>query len=95
MQYSNFYEHALDRKQQRSIPMDVIDYIYDFGRWDYTSHGAEIAYLDKQGRKQAVKKLGEMYPSRIDKYVHVYLIITRSGMIKTVGYRYKRIWRKS
>jgi hypothetical protein len=90
-----FYKHATSRHQQRSIPMDVLEYIYDFGRWDYTSHGVEIAYLDKRGRKRFVETFSEKYSSRLGKFTHVYLILAQNGKVITVGYRYKRIRRKS
>jgi hypothetical protein len=94
MQDIQFCKHALTRSQQRSIPMDIIHYIYEHGRWDYTSRGVEIAYLDKKMRGRFLKSLGQKFPARRDKYARVYLIVAYGGEIVTVGYRTKKIWRR-
>ena len=88
MNYSN---HALTRSKQRCIPLDVIDFLYDYGDTISNGQGCEIVSIqNKISRKLALEKIQES-ESLNDKHLDCYLISSENGLVITLGHKIKRI----
>lgn len=81
-------EHARKRSQQRAIPTFVMGLVLDYGRIAYR-HGAEVAYLDKAGRRALKRDLGRKVYARIEDQLDVYVVA--DGSVITTAHREKRI----
>jgi len=88
MDYSN---HMLTRSKQRCIPLDVVDFLYDYGETISNGSGCELVLIsDKVQRKLAMEKVQN---SEIlnEKHLNCYLISSQNGCVITIGHRIKRI----
>jgi hypothetical protein len=66
-------QHAMHRAIQRSIPVSVIEAIFDFGT-DYASRGGTGLRLDRLALVLASDALPSAEVDRLRRYVGVYLI---------------------
>lgn len=86
-------EHGRTRLQQRSIPIEILEVIHDYGT-SSRSHGAERFYLDKRGRR-ALQREFRRSPliKRYERYLNVYVVVSDRGTVITAGRRNKRFKR--
>jgi exonuclease III len=78
--------HARVRMQQRGIPAAVLEDLLDYGRAMHDHRGATVLYFDRRARS-ALRQAGR----RLDAYA----VVGGDGEIRTVGHRFKRLWRSS
>ena len=90
---TNLTEHGKTRLQQRSIPIEILDVIQDYGI-STRSHGAERFYLDKNGRRELHRAFRRSpLLKRYERYLNVYVVISDGGTVITAGRRNKRFKR--
>jgi len=88
MVYSN---HAVKRMQQRGISNQVADILLCFGSRKSDHHGATIVFLSKQDlTKIKYMESEKIYRRLVEKPIYA---IEKTGLVITVGHRYKRIVR--
>ena len=85
---NNLTQHAHKRSQQRGIPPFVLGLVTDYGQCKY-SHGAEVYFLDKRGRRNLKRELGKQIYARIEDQLNVYVVL--DGSVITVAHRIHRI----
>lgn len=83
--------HAAARQQQRGIPPLIMEWLNSYGVCRHDHHGAEILYFNKQSRKALARDVGEEIVSRLSALLDTYAVISDSGMVITVGHRFKRV----
>ena len=85
--------HARARMQQPGIRPDDLEALLEYGSERYTHHlGCEILFWDKKARTRLVKR----NPSAARAAARVpstYAVLGASGVVITVGHRYRRIFR--
>jgi hypothetical protein len=79
-------EHARIRMQQRGIPAAVLEDLLDYGRVAHDHRGATVLYFDRRART-ALRRSGKRHDA--------YAVVGGDGEIRTVGHRFKRLWRAS
>ena len=85
--------HAEIRMKQRAIPQLMFDLVRRHGRQE-RQNGSSIRYLDKRGRKRALKELQDAI-ERFEKCADTYIVeSSEDGTAITVGHRTKRIRRR-
>ena len=84
----SFSKHAMHRSQQRAIPPFIVDLVLDYGK-SARKHGADVYFLDNQGRKRIEQALGRKIYTRMIDQLDVYVVC--EGQVITVGHRTKRI----
>ncbi len=83
-------QHAQARMQQRSIPLNAIDVLMDYG--DHRRrHGAEVYYLTKRSRTRVARDLGKPAFLRLEKALDAYLVVADDGCVITTGHRHHRL----
>jgi hypothetical protein len=83
--------HARVRMQQRGIRRDALDALLDFGAARHVhSDGREIVFLDKKARARLARNSpdGARAAERLKR---AYAIVDASGVVITVGHRFRRI----
>ena len=85
---NNMTQHAQKRSQQRGIPPFIHGLIIDYGQCKY-SHGAEVHFLDKAGRRKLQRELGRKVYARIEDQLNIYVVL--DGSVITVAHRVHRI----
>lgn len=87
----NYSNHALTRSKQRCIPLEVIDFLYDYGDIISNGKGCEIVSIqNKTSRKLAFEKIQDT-ESLNEKHLDCYLVSSENGLVITLGYKIKRI----
>lgn len=66
--------HAAVRQQQRGIPPLVVEWLLSYGRRD-SSYGAVKVRLDRRGRKDLSRDVGDRVVSLMSKYLNVALVV--------------------
>lgn len=84
-------KHANTRLQQRAIPPIMLDLLFDYGKFEYDHHGAEVYYFDKAGKERARAALQQKKSTQIDHCLNIYLVMSSDGNVVTVGHLDKRI----
>ena len=87
-------KHALNRLQQRGIPLVILDLLIKFGKIQYDKKGAQIYFLDREARMFVREHLNKTKQSQIDHCLNTYLVKGVNGVVFTVGHLNKRINRK-
>lgn len=83
--------HARVRMQQRGIRPDALDALLDFGAERHVhSDGREIVFLDKKARARLARNSPEGARAA-DRLKGAYAIVDGSGVVITVGHRFRRI----
>lgn len=87
----HFTSHAEARAQQRGIPPFIVDVVVDNGHCK-RRHGADVYFLDKQGRKKVKKILGTQIYRRLKDFLDAYVVISDDGQVITCGHHLKRLY---
>ena len=83
--------HARVRMQQRGIRRNVLDALLDFGAARHVhSDGREIVFLDKKARARLARSSPEGSRA-VERLKGAYAIVNGSGVVITVGHRFRRI----
>jgi hypothetical protein len=83
--------HAEIRHQQRAIPTIVTSLIMDYGASMYHK-GAEVRFLDKQGRRRLKKALGgDRNLGVIERWLNSYVVVGDNAEVITVARRRHRL----
>ena len=87
-------EHGKIRLQQRSIPIEILEVIQDYGT-STRSHGAERFYLAGRTAAENCTGRSDALPllKRYERYLNVYVVISDGGTVITAGRRNKRFKR--
>ena len=80
--------HARHRTAQRSIPIAVIEAIFDFGT-DYASRGLTALRLDRYALDLAADALSSTEVQRLRRYCGAY-VIAAGDCVVTVAYANRR-----
>ena len=91
MDYALLTPHARLRMQQRGIRRHALDALLDFGAERHVhSDGREIVFLDKKARARLARdsRDGARAAERLKS---AYAIVDGSGVVITVGHRFRRI----
>ncbi len=83
--------HAEARSRQRGITYDAIDVILTFGREAPTWDSCHAVFMDKAGRRQARKELGQAGYARIEARLNVCVILGRDDQVVTCMHRTARL----
>lgn len=80
--------HARVRMQQRGIPQDQVDFLFEFGTERYDRSGKSWIFYDHRAKKSMQRQL----PKEVLKHVkfNTYGIVEDGGVFVTVGHRIKR-----
>lgn len=85
--------HCHERLQQRAIPDMIAGLLLDYGSRQ-RSHGADILFVDKRGRKEIRRAIGGHRNMRlIEPFLNVMLIVSDDGTLITAARRTRRIRR--
>lgn len=82
--------HARRRLQARSISKDLVDALWDFGRFQHDRRGAEVVFFDHSSKtrlKQERPDLHRRYAERLN----AYLVVALDGSLITAGWRHRPI----
>ena len=83
--------HARVRMQQRGIRGDTLDALLDFGAERHVhSDGREIVFLDKKARARLARSSPDGVRAA-ERLKGAYAIVDGSGVVITVGHRFRRI----
>jgi hypothetical protein len=83
--------HARVRMQQRGIRQDALDALLDFGAERHVrSGGRAIVFLDKRARAR-LARVGLGGARAAERLKGAYAIVDGSGVVITVGHRFRRI----
>ena len=85
--------HAEARSRQRGITYDAIKVILAFGRQEPTRYSCHAVFMDKAGRRQARKELGQAGYARIEARLDVCVILGRDDQVVTCTHRARRLKR--
>jgi hypothetical protein len=91
--YNSISKHASVRRQQRSIPLIVSDWLADYGEEVKAKRGCFIRYFTKNKIKLMEKSFGKHFVRENKKYWNVYEVVTNDGTLVTSGWRTKKISR--
>jgi hypothetical protein len=83
-------KHGAERRQQRSVPPVVIDWLLAYGIRTTAGGGLQQVYFDKNGRKKLQHDVGMWAYGRLEEKLNVYAVVAADESIVTVGYRTKR-----
>lgn len=85
-------KHFEKRKQERCIPLGIIDYLYQFGAEEHDGHGGIKRFFNHTSRKKMKKELGSNFVNQMSKFLRAYIVeSTSNGQIITAGWRYEHI----
>ena len=91
MDSASLTPHASVRMQQRGIRRDALDALLNFGAERHVhSDGREIVFLDKKARARLTRQSAEGARA-VERVKGAYAIIDGSGVVITVGHRFRRI----
>ena len=83
--------HARVRMQQRGIRPEALDALLDFGAERHVrSDGREIVFLDKKARARLARYSPDGARAA-EQLKGTYAIVDGSGVVITVGHRFRRI----
>jgi hypothetical protein len=82
-------KHAVKRCQQRGVPRLIVEWLFQFGEFKYSS-GAEIGVFTKKSQKAIRNYAGAKALSSFGGYMDSYLVY-KDGRILTVGRRYRNV----
>jgi hypothetical protein len=84
----NQSNHATMRSQQRGIPSNIIELLYDFGDRRYDGHGGVIRFFGAKSRHRLIEEFGSVEVRRVSEYLRCYLVeSSHDGTIITVAKR--------
>lgn len=84
--------HARLRKQQRSVPNVIIDWLMSYGT-RLTQDGGGLMVWDKPARRRLRRRLGRRIYKKVEDFLDVYVALAEDGSIATVGHHYKKFRR--
>ena len=84
--------HGLARMTGRSIPLEVIEVLQDYGRWARCRH-ADCFAIDQRGRNALKRDIGAAAYRRLEPKLNAYAVISDDGVLITAAYRLRR-WRQ-
>ena len=85
--------HARARMQQRGIRPDMVEALLDFGCVRHLHNkGCEIVFFDKKAKARLARANPEA-AREAEKLTRTYAIMGSSGVVITVGHRYRRVER--
>jgi excinuclease UvrABC helicase subunit UvrB len=76
--------------QQRAVPREVLDCLFEHGRACHDHHGAEILFFDKSSRARARRAGATEAIREMQRYFNTYAVVGSDGSLVTVGRRYRR-----
>jgi hypothetical protein len=85
-------QHARARMQQRGLSAEALECLLAYGRraYDHAGH-VVVLYFDKQARRRLARAAGQR--KDLERLARCYAVLSHSGEVLTVGYRYRRILR--
>lgn len=83
-------DHARLRLQTRSISKDLVDALWDFGRFHHDKRGAEVVFFDHAARKRLHRERPDLY-RRYAERLNAYLVVAMDGSLITAGWRTQRV----
>jgi hypothetical protein len=86
--YSN---HALTRSKQRCIPLEIVDFLYDYGEIISNGSGNELVCIHNKVSRRLAEEKVQNSSSLNEKHIDCYLISSKDGCIITLGHKFKRI----
>ena len=90
---THFTHHGKRRLQQRSIPIEVLEIIQDFGT-SSRSRGADRFYLNKESRRELQRRFRRSpLLKHYERYLNIYVVISDGGTVITASRRTKRFKR--
>lgn len=81
--------HAQIRCQQRGIPLEMVDLLFEFGEERHVGHGATLLSFPKHSRERLRKSLSRKSFAAVSSRLDVYAVLGGCGHVMTVGHRYK------
>ena len=85
--------HAHRRSQQRGIPGEIVEWLYEFGERERDHRGAVVLYMTKRTRSKIESAIGRDAIRRNHEYLNCYAVIGVDGSLITCGHRFKKIHR--
>lgn len=86
--------HAETRCKQRGLPVQILEWLDDYGSRAPATGDAEIVYFDKPARRRLQRVVGVALLDRLAPLLDSYMIQQASGEIITAGWRSMRIRRE-
>lgn len=86
--------HARIRCQQRGIPMDLVELLFEFGHERHVGGGATMLSFPKRSRETMRRRLSRERFAAISSRLGVYAVLGDDGYIVTVGHRFQPIREK-
>lgn len=83
--------HAEIRCQQRGIPLDLVDLLFEYGEERHVGRGATLLSFPKHSRERLRKNLSRKRFAAVSSRLNVYAVLGGSGHVMTVGHRYKAL----
>ena len=90
MKLGRISSHARIRMNQRGLPIQALETLLEYGRFEYDHHGGKVVTLNKAGKAMLSRVLPA---SLIDHWADMYAVLDMQNEVITIGHRSKRISR--
>lgn len=81
--------HAEARCQQRGIPLDLVELLFEYGEERHVGRGATLLSFPKHSRDRLRNNLSRKRFAAVSSRLNVYAVLGDSGYVMTVGHRYQ------
>jgi len=88
-----FTEHAIDRMENRSIGLDIVEMLFKHGDSRPAGCGAERIFLPRDCVADVKEEFGADFP-KVERFLDGYMILSADGAVITVAHNYKARTRK-
>lgn len=88
-----FTDHARIRRQQRAIPLLMVDLLHRFGSQEPAGDGTTKLFFDKPARRRVMAFAGPL-AAAIEKHLDIYVVMSASECVVTAAHRTARIRRR-
>ena len=82
MKLGRISSHARVRMNQRGLPLQALETLFEYGRVEYDRHGGKIVSLNKAGRNMLSKVLPA---GQVDDWIEMYAVLDAQNEVITVG----------
>lgn len=83
-------EHATARRQQRGIPIELLELLVTYGEECHDGHGARVLGFSRRTRLRLRRDLGDKVYARWESRLNVYAVVSGDEALVTVGHRLHR-----
>jgi hypothetical protein len=83
--------HAEVRCQQRAIPRQVLEWLFEHGHRIHGPGGAKILHFNKRSVRKLEHSCGKAVVDKYARNLDAYCVVGEDGVVVTAGRRYQRL----